>query len=140
MMRNAHEGWGLANDGKNLIFSDGGPSIYYADPGTFEIRKSVRIRTNLSAEISGLNELEFVDGKLFGNIFLTREIVRIDPATGCIDGLADLSVLWQAMTPEERAEIDMPETVLNGIAFDSNTKLFYLTGKLWRTIFSGRFS
>jgi len=83
MMRNAHEGWGLANDGENLIFSDGGPSFYYADPVTFEIRKSVRIRTNLSAEVAGLNELEFVNGKLFGNIFLTREIVRLDPVTGC---------------------------------------------------------
>jgi glutaminyl-peptide cyclotransferase len=66
--------------------------------------------------------------------------VRIDPASGCIDGVADLSVLWQAMSPEERAAIDTSESVLNGIAHDAKTGLFYLTGKLWKTIFAGRFT
>jgi glutaminyl-peptide cyclotransferase len=138
-MRNPREGWGLSNDGTNLIFSDGGRSFYYADPRTFAIRKSVRIRMNGPGDVEGLNELELVDGKLFGNIFTTRAIVRIDPKSGCIDGIADLSVLWHAMSPEERAEIDTPESVLNGIAYDSKTGLFYLTGKLWKTIFTGRF-
>ena len=138
-MHNPREGWGLSNDGTNLIFSDGGPSFYYVDPRTFAIRKSVRIRTNRPGDVEGLNELELVGGKLFGNIFTTRAIVRLDPEGGCIDGIADLSVLWQAMSPEERAEIDTPESVLNGIAFDSKTGLFYLTGKLWKTIFAGRF-
>jgi glutamine cyclotransferase len=66
--------------------------------------------------------------------------VRIDPKNECIDGIADLSVLWQAMSPEERAVIDTPESVLNGIAYDAKTGLFYLTGKLWKTIFTGRFT
>jgi glutaminyl-peptide cyclotransferase len=139
-MRNPRDGWGLSNDGTNLIFSDGGPSFYYADPRTFAIRKSVRIRMNRPGDVEGLNELELVGGKLFGNIFTTRAIVRIDPKSGCIDGIADLSVLWQAMSPEERAAIDTPESVLNGIAYDSKTGLFYLTGKLWKTIFTGRFT
>jgi glutamine cyclotransferase len=139
-MRNPRDGWGLTNDGNNLIFSDGGPSFYYADPRTFAIRKSVRIRTNRPGDVEGLNELELVGGKLFGNIFTTRVIVRLDPASGCIDGFADLSVLWQAMSPEERAAIDTPESVLNGIAYDAKTGLFYLTGKLWKTIFIGRFT
>ena len=138
-MRNPRDGWGLTNDGTNLIFSDGGPSFYYADPRTFAIRKSVRIRTNLPGDVEGLNELELVGGKLFGNIFTTRAIVRIDPASGCIDGMADLSVLWQAMSPEEMAAIHTPESVLNGIAYDAKTGLFYLTGRLWKTIFTGRF-
>jgi glutamine cyclotransferase len=60
---------------------------------------------NRSGDVEGLNELELVGGKLFGNIFTTRAIVRIDPKSGCIDGIADLSVLWQAMNPEERAAI-----------------------------------
>jgi glutaminyl-peptide cyclotransferase len=139
-MRNPRDGWGLTNDGTDLIFSDGGPSIYYADPRTFAIRKSVRIRTNRPGNVQGLNELELVGGKLFGNIFTTRSIVRLDPASGCIDGIADLSVLWQAMSPEERAAINTPDSVFNGIAYDAKTALFYLTGKLWKTIFTGRFT
>jgi glutamine cyclotransferase len=138
-MRNPRDGWGLTNDGTDLIFSDGGPSFYYVDPLTFAIRKSVRIRTKRPGNIEGLNELELVGGKLFGNIFTTRTIVRINPASGCIDGIADLSVLWQAMSPEERAALDPSESVLNGIAHDAKTGLFYLTGKLWKTIFTGRF-
>jgi glutaminyl-peptide cyclotransferase len=139
-MHNPRDGWGLSNDGTNLIFSDGGPSFYYADPRTFAIRKAVRIRMNRPGEVEGLNELELVNGKLFGNIFTTRDIVRIDLKSGCIDGIADLGVLWQTMSPEERAEIDTPESVLNGIAYDGKTGLFYLTGKLWKTIFTGRFT
>jgi glutaminyl-peptide cyclotransferase len=138
-MRNPRDGWGLTNDGTDLIFSDGGHSFYYVDPLTFAIRKSVRIRTKRPGNIEGLNELELVGGKLFGNIFTTRTIVRINPASGCIDGIADLSVLWQAMSPEERAALDPSESVLNGIAYDAKTGLFYLTGKLWKTIFTGRF-
>jgi glutamine cyclotransferase len=138
-MHNPRDGWGLTNNGTDLIFSDGGPFFYYADPRTFAIRKSVRIRTNRPGDVEGLNELEMVGGKLFGNIFTTRAIVRLDPESGCIDGIADLSVLWQAMSPEEKAEIDTSESVLNGIAYDSKTGLFYLTGKLWKTIFAGRF-
>jgi two-component system OmpR family response regulator len=92
-MHNPRDGWGLSNDGTDLIFSDGGPSIYYADPRTFVIRKSVRIRTNRPGDVEGLNELELVGGKLFGNIFTTRAIVRLDPASGCIDGLADSLVI-----------------------------------------------
>jgi glutaminyl-peptide cyclotransferase len=139
-MHNPRDGWGLSNDGTDLIFSDGGPSFYYADPRTFAIRKSVRIRMNRPGDVEGLNELELVGGKLFGNIFTTRAIVRLDPKSGCIDGIADLSVLWEAMSPEERAEIDTPESVLNGIAYDPKTGLFFLTGKLWKTIFAGRFT
>ena len=138
-MRNPRDGWGLSNDGTDLIFSDGGPSFYYVDPLTFKIRKSVRIRSNRPGNIEGLNELELVGGKLFGNIFTTRAIVRINPASGCIDGIADLSGLWQAMSPEERAALDPSESVLNGIAYDAKTGLFYLTGKLWKSIFTGRF-
>ena len=139
-MRNPRDGWGLTNDGTDLIFSDGGPSFYSVDPRTFAARKSVLIRTNRPGNVAGLNELELVGGKLFGNIFTTRTVVRIDPASGCVDGIADLSVLWQAISSEERAAIDTSESVLNGIAYDAKTGLFYLTGKLWRTIFTGRFT
>jgi glutaminyl-peptide cyclotransferase len=138
-MVNPHDGWGLTNDGTNLIFSDGGPSIYYADPLTFAIKKTVKLRSTREGDILGLNELELVNGKLYGNVFTTRAILRIDPASGCIDAVADLNVLWREMSPEERAQTDDGDNVLNGIAYDAKTSLFYLTGKRWKSIFVGHF-
>ena len=137
-MRNPRDGWGLAHDGTNLMFTDGGPLLYYADPRTFKLGKSVRIRAGKS-EVAGVNELERVDGKLYGNIFTSRSIVRLDPESGCIDAVADLGILWEVMTPDERASTNDSNHVLNGIAYDAKTGLFYLTGKRWRAIFVGRF-
>jgi glutaminyl-peptide cyclotransferase len=141
-MRNPREGWGLTNDGTNLIFSDGGPSFHYADPKTFAVRRSVKVRTNRTGDILGLNELELARGRIYGNIFTTWSMVRLDPATGCIDAIADLRGLRDSMSADEKAQIDSDSGnyVLNGIAYDDSTGLFYLTGKRWKTIFSGRFT
>jgi glutaminyl-peptide cyclotransferase len=138
-MRNPRDGWGLSNDGTNLLFTDGGTSLYYADPKSFRIGKEVKVRLGKS-EVAGTNELEMVDGKLYANIFTTRTIVRFDPTNGCIDAVADLGMLWDIMTPDERASTDTNNNVLNGIAYDGKTGLFYLTGKRWRAIYVGRFS
>jgi glutaminyl-peptide cyclotransferase len=140
-MRNPREGWGLTNDGTNLIFSDGGPSFYYVDPQTFAVRRTVKIRSNRPGEIIGLNELELVRGRLYGNIFTTWNIVRIDPASGCIDAVADMRGLHDQMTADEKAQIDSDSGnyVLNGIAHDGATGTFYVTGKRWKVIFTGRF-
>ena len=70
-MRNPREGWGLTNDGTSLIFSDGGPSFYFADPATFAVKREVKIKTDRPGDVIGLNELELVDGKLYGNLFQT---------------------------------------------------------------------
>lgn len=137
-MRNPRDGWGLSNDGTSLLFTDGGPLLYYADPKTFAITKSVRIRAG-NAEIPAVNELERVNGKLYGNVFMTRSIVRFDPSTGCVDAVADLNNLWELMDPGERASTNPSDNVLNGIAYDAGSGLFYLTGKRWRMIFAGRF-
>jgi len=137
-MRNPREGWGLTNDGTRLIFSDGGESIYFADPRSFGIARIVRIKSNQPGPVLGLNELEWVKGKIYGNIFTTRLIVRINPSSGCIEAVGDLGPLWNAMTPDERANAEGPDNVLNGIAHDDATGLFYLTGKRWKTIFSTR--
>ncbi len=138
-MRNPRFGWGLANDGTRLVFSDGEGSIYFADPNTFAIGKIVAIRSPGAGTIKGLNELEYIGGKLYGNLFTTRLIVRLDPSSGCIDAVADLGSLWSTMAPDDHAHAQLPENVLNGIAHDGATGLFYLTGKLWRSIFVGRF-
>jgi len=140
-MRNPREGWGLTNDGTSLIFSDGGPSFYYVDPQTFAVRRTVKVRSTRPGDIVGLNELELVRGRLYGNIFTTWSIVRIDPASGCIDGVADMRGLRDRMSADEKALIDSDSGnyVLNGIAYDNATGTFYVTGKRWKSIFSGRF-
>src|SRR6266581_309355 len=140
-MRNPREGWGLTNDGTSLIFSDGGPSFYYVDPQTFAVRRTVKVRSTRPGDIVGLNELELVRGRLYGNIFTTWSIVRIDPASGCIDAVADMRGLRDRMSADEKALIDTDggNYVLNGIAYDNATGTFYVTGKRWKSIFSGRF-
>lgn len=140
-MRNPREGWGLTNDGRQLIFSDGGAFVHFADPKNFSITGSVKIRTDKPGDVAGLNELELVDGKLYGNIFTSRLIVRIDPASGCVEAVADMAALWNAMPAEERKHVTAsPQYVLNGIAHDRASGLFYITGKRWKSIFVGRFS
>ena len=139
-MRNPREGWGLTNDGTSLIFSDGGPSFYYVDPQTFAVRRTVKVRSTRPGDIVGLNELELVRGRLYGNIFTTWSIVRIDPASGCIDGMADMGALWRLFTDADKKQVTASEqNVLNGIAYDKASGNFYVTGKRWRTIFVGTF-
>jgi len=140
-MKNAREGWGLTNDGKSLIFSDGTPSLFFADPKTFEITREVKLKADRPGPLEGLNELELVDGKLYGNLFLTNTIVRIDPANGCIEATAEMGSLWRAMTAEDKKQItSSDQNVLNGIAYDKANGNFYVTGKRWRTIFVGKFA
>ena len=139
-MQNPRDGWGLANDGQSLIFTDGGAQLHFADPETFAIRKSVPIRMHGAGPVEGVNELELVSGKLFGNVFLTAVILRIDPGGGCVEAVADMRPLWLEMTQAQRAQVaSSPENVLNGIAHDAQTGLFYVTGKRWSAIFVGRF-
>ena len=140
-MRNPREGWGLTNDGKSLIFSDGSASFFFADPQSFAIEREVRIKSDKPGAIDGLNELELVDGKLYGNIFLTNTILRIDPASGCVEAMADMGPLWRSMTDADKKQVTSSEqNVLNGIAYDKASGNFYVTGKRWRTIFVGKFS
>ncbi|MEA2873918.1 MAG: glutaminyl-peptide cyclotransferase [Hyphomicrobiales bacterium] len=139
-LRNPREGWGLTNDGTGLIFSDGSPSFYFADPATFAITREVKIKTDRPGDVIGLNELELVDGKLYGNLFQTQTIVRIDPDSGCVEARANMGSLWRSMTDADKRQVTDEQNVLNGIAYDKATGLFYVTGKRWRTIFVGRFS
>jgi glutaminyl-peptide cyclotransferase len=139
-MRNPRDGWGLTNDGQNLLFTDGGGSIHEADPKTFRLGKESKIRASFTRDVNAVNELEFAGGKLYGNIFTTQMIVRIDPKTACVDAIADLSPLIARMPADEKAQLAADtNNVANGIAHDAASGLFYLTGKRWKAIYVGRF-
>ena len=138
-MRNMHDGWGLTNDGTNLIFTDGGDKLYYANPADFKVLRSVPVKVG-SMPLAAMNELEMVDGKIYSNVFLTWDIVRIEPRTGCVEAIAHMNALWDRMSLQERQHIQSDSNfVLNGIAYDPAQKIFYITGKSWMSIFSGRF-
>lgn len=139
-MTNPRLGWGLASDGKSLIFTDGEGALHYADPKTFKLTRSIPLRAAGGKPPVWLNELEYVDGKLFGNVFTTDWIVEVDPNTGCMVAASDLSFLRGTMSPAERGAVEeSSEHVLNGIARNAATGLFYITGKRWPMIYVGRF-
>ena len=124
------EGWGLANDGQVIYMSDGTPQIRCLDPGTLgELRRFTVHEGN--RRIEALNELEWVRGELFANVWQTDRIVRISPKDGRVLGWIDLSGLLPA---EDRQQAD----VLNGIAYDSMGDRLFVTGKLWPKLFEIR--
>ena len=125
------EGWGLTQDGERLIMSDGTSTLSFLDPETFEVIGTVTV-TDQGQEIININELEYVWGEIFANIWHSDDIVRIDPETGVVLGWIDLSGL---LTMEERlAGTD----VLNGIAFDPEANRLFVTGKLWPKVYEIR--
>jgi glutaminyl-peptide cyclotransferase len=128
------EGWGLCYDGEVLYMSDGTPNLYTRDPQTFELLETVPVTFD-GEPVGNLNELECVDGKVWGNIWQTDFIVRLDPATGNIDGVVNAADL---LTPEQTADLGAGG-VLNGIAYDPEDETFYITGKLWPALFKVRF-
>jgi glutaminyl-peptide cyclotransferase len=122
------EGWGLTQDGKNLILSDGTATLRFLDPVTF--REVRRITVESKGEpVAKLNELEFIHGEIYANIWYSDRIARISPRTGAVLGWIDLSGL---LTPEERTN---PDAVLNGIAYDAQHDRLFVTGKLWPKLF-----
>ena len=124
--RYAGEGWGLAYDGKRLVMSDGSATLRFRDPKTFRVLREVVVRDGARA-VDALNELEFVEGALFANIWRSDRVARIDPESGAVTGWLDLSVI----AAKERGAGDVD--VANGIAWDG-IRLF-VTGKLWRSVY-----
>jgi glutamine cyclotransferase len=138
-MRNPRDGWGMTNDGRYLIFGDGGDKLFFARPDDFAVKGSITVQRGADT-VDNINELEYVAGKIYANIWMTRSIVRIDARTGCIEAEADMSLLWTHMTKKEREIISSDgDSVLNGIAYDPDSQLFTVTGKQWPMLFSGRF-
>jgi glutaminyl-peptide cyclotransferase len=128
----AGEGWGLCYDGQRLIMSDGGSRLFFRNPTTFALLGEVEVR-NANGPIANLNELECVGSLVYANVWQTEMILRIDPASGDVLHVIDASGL---LTAAETAGTD----VLNGIAYDSATSHFFITGKLWPKLFEVRFA
>lgn len=125
--RYAHEGWGITHDGRRLIVSDGTDTIRFWDPVGFQELDRIKVTDN-GRPLVGLNELEFVEGSIFANVWPTSRIVRIDPSTGKVTG--------ELATGDLRTKLDGKSVdVANGIAYDPGTKRVFLTGKFWPRIF-----
>lgn len=124
----AGEGWGITTDGEWLYMSDGTDRIYKLDPVTFKRVATIVVTFN-GQSLSMLNELEWIDGKLWANVYLTDKIVVIDPTSGQVEGLLDLAGLLS------ESEIDSTTDVLNGIAYDKATGRIFVTGKNWPKLF-----
>lgn len=122
------EGWGLASDGSNLIMSNGSSILRIIDPATMQ-EKSRLVVTIAGNPVERLNELEYVKGEIFANIWTTERIARIDPATGAIKGWIDLAGILPA--PDRTENVD----VLNGIAYDPQGDRLFVTGKKWPKLF-----
>jgi glutamine cyclotransferase len=124
------EGWGLANDGQQIYMSDGSSSIRLLDRKTLAETGRVQVTAD-GKPLDRLNELEWVDGELFANVWGTDVIARINPATGQVHGWIDLTGL---LDPARRGT-SSPDAVLNGIAYDSKHRRLFVTGKLWPQLF-----
>ena len=129
----AGEGWGLATNGSELFLSDGTSEIRVLDPETFREKSRLKVHDGSKA-VDQLNELEFVEGQIFANVWHTNRIARISPQTGEIVGWIDLTGLLSSVYRLE------PEAVLNGIAYDPVGKRLFVTGKLWPSVFEIRIS
>jgi glutamine cyclotransferase len=124
------EGWGITHDGESLVMSDGTSTIRFLDPTTFEVERTIDV-TWRGAPVARLNELEYIHGLIYANVWLTDTIVAIDPATGRVVRWIDMSGLLQPYDPHA--------DVLNGIAYDAENDRILVTGKLWPRLYEVEF-
>jgi glutaminyl-peptide cyclotransferase len=122
------EGWGLTQDGTHLILSDGSPVLRFFDPATFKQARFITVKDG-AKPVPQINELEFVKGEIFANIWHSDRIARINPATGAVTGWIEMAGLLKP------GEVTDGEAVLNGIAYDAKNDRLFVTGKLWPKIF-----
>ena len=122
------EGWGLANDGREIFMSDGTSELRVLDPHTLKELRRIRVHDQ-DRSVDRLNELECVDGEILANVWQTDRIARISPRTGLVTGWIDLSGLLSPVY--QSGSVD----VLNGIAYDTVQKRLFVTGKLWPNVF-----
>ena len=122
------EGWGLVYDGKHLIMTDGSANIYFLDKDYLTEVRRIEVCDD-KGPVTQLNELEYINGELWANIYMTDNIVRINPSTGCVTGIINMKGLLNAA--DQHPDVN----VLNGIAYDEKTGKIYVTGKNWPKLF-----
>jgi glutamine cyclotransferase len=125
----SREGWGLSNDGENLIMSDGTDKITYLDPNDFLVQRQISVKYKNRPQYN-LNELEYVSGFIYANIYQTNQIVKINPDNGEILGVLDFSDIVAQIR-----EKDPNIAQLNGIAYRASTDTVFITGKLWPAVY-----
>lgn len=118
------DGWGLTTDGKSMIRSDGSDAIIFHDPESFAEERRIHVNLN-GSPVREINEMEWVDGEIWANVWKKEYIVRIDPKDGDVLGWVDLRGLFDTNSVPD------PDSVLNGIAWDAGAEKLYVTGKLW---------
>jgi glutaminyl-peptide cyclotransferase len=129
-VRYSGEGWGLTNDGTHLIMSDGTHVIRFVNPQDFKTVRTIVVNDERGRPLMQINELEFVNGEIWANVWETGWIVRIDPATGKLLGRIDLKKLV-----DEEQRKNRKADVLNGIAYDESADRIFVTGKLWSQLY-----
>jgi glutamine cyclotransferase len=129
--RYSGEGWGLTHNGRSLIMSDGTSQIRFLSPDTFEVQRVINVQDN-GREITQLNELEYVKGEIYANIWYSDRVARVDPQSGRVTAWINLAGL---LSPEDRTD---PGAVLNGIAYDEASDRLFVTGKYWPKLFEIR--
>ncbi len=127
-----YQGWGITNNGTDLIISDGTANLYFVDAETFRVKSTVAV-TEDGVPVDSINELEYIDGFVYANVYQSDFIIKIDPSSGHVTGKIDLPGIIQKNAP---GYIPVPEDeVLNGIAYDSASKKLFITGKRWPKMF-----
>ena len=129
---NSKEGWGLTHNDTELIKSDGTNRIWFLDPETQKEKRSIQAYTN-KVSLQSLNELEYINGKIYANYWQKPLIAIINPENGIVDGIVDLTNLVKEMKKSQK--LDDADDVLNGIAFDSKNNKLFVTGKHWSKLF-----
>lgn len=122
------QGWGLTTDGSQLIASDGSSKIFFIDPSGFSVKRSVDVKLNGKA-VDFINELEYIDGKIWANVYLTENILIINPEDGNVEGVVDCGSLYPKSQRSSR------DDVFNGIAYDPSDGSVYVTGKYWKYLY-----
>lgn len=125
------QGWGITTLDNELVMSDGSNKLYYMSPSSFGIIREIEVYDN-NGEVANLNELEYIDGLIWANVWLTDRIVMIDPKTGAVKGELDMTKL---LPVADRNKLDDSDDVLNGIAYNPGKGTVYLTGKRWPKMF-----
>ncbi|WP_428742196.1 glutaminyl-peptide cyclotransferase [Tenacibaculum sp.] len=129
---NSNEGWGLTHNGSELIKTDGTNKVWFLDANTQKEKSSIQVYTN-KYPVDNLNEIEFINGKIYANKWQQNSIVIINPETGVVEGVANLNGLRDIVTKDQ--SLEPQDDVLNGIAYDADTNRLFVTGKHWSKLF-----